>query len=246
MAEPLPRDLAVPNTKTAALRYLAECAAHGYVLFQSGEVPREKAIALFEKFDDRYNVIATRGVRDHARSCGRSCARLVMFPKDVEQSIWLFWLMATEGTGELPEAGNVQDARAPQQRLQWGEQYELVSRPVRRRSGNLHHVWTWVFSDEAYAGWKERLNKAAGRVRSSSERKVDFLVQQVDFIRRVPGFQGINRQKRQLILAANIPREIHELLKLGALGNVVDKSLPVFVAGRTLRAMVEASSPSDA
>lgn len=243
MNDALIKDLPVPTTKAAAMRYLAECAAHGYILYQSGEIQWDKALGLFDKLNERHNVTATRGARDHARSCGRSCARLVMFPKDDGNATWLFWLMATEGTGDIPTAGNVRNAREPAQRLRWGEQYELVARPVRRRSGELHHIWTWVFSNEAYAGWKERLNRAAGRVRSSSERKADFLIQQVDFLRKVPGFQGINRQKRQLVQDADLPRAIHQQLRLTDLGKVVDKRLPVFEPERTLRSLVARRHP---
>lgn len=239
MGQTAPRDLAVPATKTAAMRYLAEQAGHGYVLFQHGEVPADKAIALLEKFDDRYRVLASRGARDHARLRGRSSARLVMFPKDNESGTWYFWLLATEGEGHLPAAGNALDARSPETRLRWSDQYELVSRPVRRRSGELHHVWTWVFTRTSYEGWQERLKKAAGRVRSSKERKPDYLIQQVDFLRMVPGFQGINRQKRSLVLGADIPAAVHASLNLRTLGTVVDKKLSVFVAGRTLRALTE-------
>jgi hypothetical protein len=231
------RDLAVPVTKSAAMRYLAEQVGHGYVLFQHGEVSSAGAVSLLEKFDDRHGVLASRGARDHARSRGRSCARLVVFPKDNDPETLYFWLLATEGDGPLPTAGNAQDARDPNTRLTWSDQYELVARPVRRRSGVLHHVWTWVFTKASYAGWQERLKKAAGRVRSSRDRKPDCLIEQVEFLRKVAGFQGINRQKRELVLGADIPAAFHASLNLRTLGSVVDKKLSVFVEGRTLRTL---------
>lgn len=149
--------------------------------------------------------------------------------------------MGTVGEGPLPSAGNTRDARLPESRLKWGDQYELVSRPVRRRSGELHHVWTWVFTRASYEAWQERLKKAAGRVRSSKERKPDYLVQQIDFLRKVPGFQGINRQKRELVLGADIPAAFHSSLNLRSLGSVVDKKLAVFAPGNTLMAMTQAA-----
>jgi len=82
-----PRDLPVPLTKGAAMRYLAELAGHGYVLFQHGEVPRDKALTLVEKFDIRYRVLAPRGAREHARACGRSVARLVMYAQQRMRSM---------------------------------------------------------------------------------------------------------------------------------------------------------------
>lgn len=236
-----PRDLPVPLTKGAAMRYLAELAGHGYVLYQHGEVPRDKALALVEKFDIRYRVLAPRGAREHARACGRSVARLVMYPKDGDSSMWLFWLLATEGEGLLTVESSTRDARVPATRLAWGEQYELVARPVQRRGVGLRYVWTWVLSDTAYAGWQARLKTAAGRVRSSKERKTTWLDEQVEFLRKVPGFQGINRQKRALILGADIPAEHHSRLNLRNLGSVVDKRLAVFADGRTIRALTAAS-----
>lgn len=250
-------DLLVPTTKTAAMRYLAESAGYGYCLFQQGEVGAEKALSLLTKFEQRYRVLASRGMRDHARSRGMSCARLVMFPKD-DGAVWLFWLLASPGTGDLPSEASTQDARSPATRLRWLDQYELVARPVQRRTpkgqpglptagGRLHHVWTWVMSAACFEGWSGRLETAAGRARSSEAHRSDYLVQQIELLRKVPGFHGINRQKRSLVLAANIPRELHEQLQLRNLGTVVNKSLPVFDATRSLRsAIVARVSTADA
>lgn len=237
-------DVPVAVTKTAAMRYIAEAAGHGYHLFQTGEVQAKKVLSLIEKFDRQYRVLATRGMRDNERSRGRSCARLILFPKDsypVERPDreWLFWLMATDGVGILAEEKCTRDARNPSTRLPWLKQYELVSRPVRRRNGDLDHVWTWVLQDAFMARWRHALHKAAGRVRSSRERKPDYLVKLLTSLRRVPGFQGINRQKKALIINADIPRAWHNELDLKLLGTVVNKALLVFVPERTVVSMLE-------
>jgi hypothetical protein len=223
-----PRDLPVATAKAAAMRYIAECAGYGYVLYQQGKVSPGKLLGLVEKFDDAYGVLASPGAREYARSRGRACARLVAFPsgeKDGDES-WFFWLMSTEGSGKLDDGGNTHDARDPATRLTWGKQYELAARPVLRRRDGLRHVWTWAFSEANYRAWQERLKTAAGRVRSSVERKPDYLRQQVDFLRRVPGFQAINRQKRALITGADIPAEWYQQLDLRHLGTVVDSKQP--------------------
>lgn len=235
---PALRDLAVPVTKTAAMRYIAECVGHGYCLYQAGQLPGAKAQAFVEKMDDLHQVLASRGARDYSRQRGRSCARLVMFPVDETGEAWLFWLLATPGKGALPSQGNTLDARVPETRLQWGNQYELVARPVRRRhSGEVRHVWTWTMTELTYRKWSERLNTAAGRVRSSVERKPDYLLQQIGLLRKVPGFHALNRQKRALIVAADIPRQWHEHLDLRNLGTAVDKKLTMFEPGRTVRSL---------
>lgn len=237
-------DLSIAITKSAAMRYIAETAGHGYHLFQTGTVSAEKIQQLIEKFDKQYRVLATRGMRDNDRLRGRSCARLVLFPKDshpVErpEREWLFWLMATDGVGALVDEKCTLDARQPATRLPWLKQYHLVSRPVRRRNGELTYVWTWVMQEHYIARWRHVFSKAAGRVRSSKERKPDFLVKLVDSLRRVPGFQGINRQKKALIINADIPRLWHAELNLQLLGTVVNKSLQIFNAERTVVSMLE-------
>ena len=236
-------DLPVALTKTAAMRYIAETVGHGYVLFQSGTVPAAKLPHLIEKFDEKYRALATRGMRDNDRLRGRSCARLVVFPKvssPIEQpnGEWLFWLLATEGDGLLPAEKSTQDTRNKVTRLCWEGQYELVSRPVRRRNGDLDYVWTWVFQEPFLERWKRVFAKAAGRVRSSKERKPDYLIKLVTALRNVPGFHGINRQKRALILGADIPKQWHAALSLKYLGSVVNKTLPVFSTGRTVLNMM--------
>jgi len=237
-------DIPVAVTKTAAMRYIAETAGHGYHLFQTGTVPAKKVLSLIEKFDLQYRVLATRGMRDNDRSRGRSCARLILFPKDsypVEKPDreWLFWLMATDGFGTLAEEKCTHDARNPSTRLPWLKQYELVSRPVRRRNGDLDHVWTWVLQDAFMARWRHALHKAAGRVRSSRERKPNYLVKLLTSLRRMPGFQGINRQKKALVGSADIPRAWHEELNLKVLGTVVNKALIVFSPERTVVSVLE-------
>jgi len=232
-------DLPVALTKSAAMRYIAETVGHGYFLFQSGSVPAAKLPRLIEKFDREYRVLATRGMRDNDRIRGRSCARLIVFPKvsfPVEKSEgeWIFWLLATEGGGPLPAEKSTMDARNKVTRLRWEGQYELVSRPVRRRNGDLDYVWTWVFQESFLERWKRVFAKAAGRVRSSKERKPQYLIKLVTSLRNVPGFHGINRQKKALVIGADISKQWHDELNLKYLGSVVNKVLPIFASERTV------------
>jgi hypothetical protein len=132
------------------------------------------------------------------------------------------------------------DARNKVTRLRWEGQYELVSRPVRRRNGELDYVWTWIFQEPFLERWKRVFAKAAGRVRSSKERKPQYLIKLVTSLRNVPGFHGINRQKKTVVIGADIPRYWHDELNLKYLGTVVNKSLPVFHPERTVCAMLQA------
>ncbi|GAC1604214.1 MAG: hypothetical protein NVS3B25_33350 [Hymenobacter sp.] len=241
-------DLPVALTKTAAMRYIAETVGHGYVLFQNGVVPAAKLPQLIEKFDREYRILGTRGMRDNDRLRGRSCTRLIVFPKvsypvEKTEGEWLFWLLATEGDGPFPREMCTQDARNKVTRLRWEGQYELVSRPVRRRNGDLDYVWTWVLQEQFLERWKRVFSKAAGRVRSSKERKPAYLIKLVTALRHVPGFHGINRQKKALIVGADIPKSWHQELNLKYLGTVVNKVLPVFAVDRTIMVMLRAEPP---
>jgi hypothetical protein len=159
---------------------------------------------------------------------------------DLEQMQSLVWsIVEAADEGHLPNEKSTLDARNKVTRLRWEGQYELVSRPVRRRNGDLDYAWTWVFQEPFLARWKRAFAKAAGRVRSSRERKPNYLIRLVTSLRNVPGFHGINRQKKALITGANIPRIWHLELNLKCLGTVVNKALPVFNAGRTVLTMSE-------
>lgn len=233
-------------TKTAAMRYIAETVGHGYYLYQFGEVPAGKVLQLIYKFDEKYQILATRGKRDNDRRHGRSCARLVLFPKESSpierpEKDWIFWLLATEGEGDFPVQKATSDTRQPESRITWGKQYKLVSRPVRKRNGEQAYVWTWAMQEEHYERWKQAFHKAAGRVRSSKQRQSNYLLKLVNSLRRVPGFNGINRQKRALITNANLPTIWRTDLNLQTLGTVVNKGLKIFDKSRTVDTLLRAT-----
>jgi hypothetical protein len=167
----------------------------------------------------------------------------VSFPEERPERDWLFWLMATDGDGDFAREKRTMDARQPASRLSWEKQYNLVSRPVRRRNGDLDYVWTWVLQEGFLARWHHAFKKAAGRVRSSRERKPDYLIKLLASLRRLPGFQGINRQKSAIINGAEIPRHWHTELNLKLLGTVVNKALPVFHPERTVENMLNSATP---
>lgn len=229
-------ELLVPVTKSAAMRYIAETVGYGYYLHQSGAIPASKVLGVIEKMESKYRVLASRGTRDNDRLRGRSCSRLVVFPQTEELGgLWLYWLLGTEGEGVFTTENGVLDARQPGQRLRWEDQYELVARPVcRRGSGQVHYVWTWVFTEHMRGRWDRAFKRAAGRVRSSQEKKPSYLISLVENLRKVPGFHGLNKQKLAILKTADIPKAYHDELDLGRLGTVVNKALPVFDPKRTV------------
>jgi hypothetical protein len=100
-----------------------------------------------------------------------------------------------------------------------------------------------VLQERFISRWRHAFEKAAGRVRSSRERKPDYLIKLVASLRRLPGFQGINRQKNAIIIGANIPPHWHTELNLKLLGTVVNKALPVFHTERTVENMLNSANP---
>ena len=256
-------EMLVPVTKSAALRYILETVEHGYYHYCFNVLAPEKVLRFAAKMES-YDVLATRGARAYAKEKGRASARLVLFPLDDARrgqapgeisedtqlqtyrplGLWVYYLLATDGTGVVHEKERLRDARV-EPRLPWQRyypgrgglqpQYDLVARPVRTRDQRTIYRWTWRMSPFMFglmAGW---VNDGATRVRSSSEKNPAYLLQALDGLRKLPGFKGVREQARHIVLGADIP-------KMGGLdthiGGYTDKAQPVFLPGRTLGAML--------
>lgn len=237
----------VPVTKAAALRYVLECVEHGYHHYTLGRIPCSKVDAFVTKMVTRYATDATRGARAWARQKDKACARLVLYPLTDQSGDWQFFLLATDGAGLVHEQQSLMDARKPDERLQWHEQYkdgsvrpqyELVGRPVRARTGSTHR-WTWRMSDSCFTTMKNWIEVGAQRVRSSQDKDPARLVAAIDALRKMPGFRGVREQKRQLILEADIPKNYSPMLMNTEIGGYVDKQLAVFNKNRTMTRLLE-------
>lgn len=257
-------EILVPTTKSAAMRYMLEAVEHGYHHYHFGVLPSEKVLSVATRLAEKYNVLATRSAREYAKKKNRACARLVLFPLDDQRDnydpakvatedrtlrsyrprgSWVYYLLATDGTGPVHEQEKLRDARE-EPRLQWQRyyltqaglqpQYELVARPVRSRNGTAYH-WTWRMSSFLYDlmdGWTK---KAAGRVRSSKEKHPHYLIAALDALRSQPGFRLVREQARRIIINADIPKDAEVDTHIGG---YTDKSQQVFLPGRTLGALL--------
>jgi len=259
-------EMLIPATKSAAMRYLLECVEHGYHHYNYGLLPAEKVLGFAGKMLEKYDVLATRSAREYAKKKNRASVRLVLFPLDDQRDnlpaaklaaedrtlptyrprgMWAYYLLGTDGTGVFHEQEKLRDARK-EPRLPWQRyyaehalqpQYDLVSRPVRTRTGLEYH-WTWKMSPFLYDLMTTWTNKAAGRARSSEEKDPAYLIAVLNGLRSQPGFKLVREQARSIILAADIPKtagvDTH-------IGGYTDKSQTVFHPDRTLGSLLAAA-----
>ncbi len=235
----------VPTSQAAALRYLLECDDHGHCHYARGSLSASKAAGFAEKMAGLYPILASRGARQWAKSKGNANVRLVIFPTLEDPTMFHYYLLVTDGTGEIHEREQLTDARSPAGRLQfwklyskgYAPAYELVARPVKGHKG-VTHRWTWVMSEFLFAKMADWLAKGAARARSSRAKKADYLYKAIQGLRAMPGFNGIRLQKRQLVQSTDMPPEFVEAAQLDRLGGYVDKALTVFSPERTLSAVL--------
>lgn len=248
------RMLPVPATKTAAMRYVLECVAMGYFFFIAGRIPAAKVPAFVGKMAERYNVLASRNARAWSREKGRANSRLVLAPAEEGNpgGVWLYWLLATAGTGLVHEQEPVADARNPETRIAWPKAYDkngvgdwhpmyiLSARPVRSaKRGDIHRL-TWIMSARFCEQMRRWIHTGAGRARSSAGKDTRYLQQAVDALRHLPGFKGVREQKRQLLREADLPHAVWDALALKNIGPYIDKHLAVFRAGDTVASRLQA------
>lgn len=235
----------VPNSQAAALRYILECVENGYFHYVRGSLSASKVDGFAEKMAELYPILATRGARQWAKSKGKANVRLVIFPAIEDPTMFHYFILATDGTGEIHEREQLSDARNPSRRLQfwklydkgYAPAYELVGRPVKGRKVTTHR-WTWVMSAFLFAKMAEWLAKGAARARSSQSKKSDYLYKAIQGLRAMPGFSGIRLQKRLLVQCTDMPQEFVEAANLDRLGGYIDKALTVFSQERTLSSVL--------
>jgi hypothetical protein len=241
----VPDLILVPNSQAAALRYLLECVENGYYHYTRGSLSARKVAGFAVKMAGLYPILATRGARQWSKSQGRANVRLVIFPTLEDPTMFHYFILATEGTGDIHEREQLSDARNPAGRLQfwklydkgYAPAYELVARPINGRNG-VTHRWTWVMSDFLFRKMGEWLARGAARARSSHAKRADYLFRAIQGLRAMPGFNGIRQQKRQLVQSTDMPQEFVDAATLDKLGGYVDKALTIFNPSRTLSAVL--------
>lgn len=185
----------IPNSKRAAMRILLETVQRGSRYWLSGTVAPEKAMGFAEKMAQRNRSDATQAQRAYAKSKGLANTSLLMYPEDNATLRW--WLLATPGKGAVHHQERLLDTHHPRTRLTWDDQYELVHAQRPRSQGGGRH-WTWQLTSSRYAALEASMQQLASAHGWPSERQ-DDLAALVQAVMRMPGFQGVREQIKQLL-----------------------------------------------
>lgn len=140
-------DPEIARYQTAAMQRLLDGVVHGYGHHADGLVTAAKAPALADKFDRLYGVGATRNQRAYRKTKGQANTLLFLHPERASPH-FRCWLLATEGDGLIHERERLADARLSDQRLCWGDRFELIHLPRQGRGVR----WTWRMTDAEYQG----------------------------------------------------------------------------------------------
>lgn len=181
-------DLAIYRYKTACMQRIQNLVVKGYTRYTSGVVIHTKALNLVEKFQRQYDIHLNENQRLYRKKKGLANAKLIMYPKPNSQA-FLWWLLVTDGNGTVVTQENLKGAVDASTRLQWFDDYELVTM---LREGREKPNITWRMTKQCFNAWHTRIRHA---VRSRSD--VNFK-QTTWSLHRVPGFSELRIQVKQL------------------------------------------------
>ncbi len=114
----------LPRNQTQAMRLLLDYVKSKHYFYQSGWISIEKLPAFVAEMHAKIGIGMTRHQRDYARKQGKSCGHLILIkPQDLRQlEGWgkvNFYLLWSQGKGEMEVFPRYKDARKPYQRLQF-------------------------------------------------------------------------------------------------------------------------------
>ncbi|ORE88772.1 hypothetical protein ATO7_02815 [Oceanococcus atlanticus] len=185
-------DPKVYEGKIATMRHMLHAVSHGYHHWTGGRVPAAKALNLAAKFAELYGVDLGRNRRYRRRAASKANAQLFFYPiADSQDLAW--WLLATDGEGNVHRQENLKDTRIKHQRLNWLGEYEVAhhSRPETPKPS-----YSWRMTAKTYDNWKIRLKHAGSSADTSLMR------QAVWSLYRTPGAAVIRKQVGHLMALA--------------------------------------------
>ena len=181
-------DLAIYRYKTACMQRIQALAVRGYGRYISGTIGHKKALKLVQKFQEKYHTDLNENQRVYRKKKGLANTKLIMYPK-ANSNEFLWWLLVTEGKGEVEKLEALKGVTEARTRLQWFDDYEMVKI---LRDGRAKPNITWRMTKQWYNSWHTRIRHA---VRSNSEMN---LKQTTWSLHRVPGFSELRLQVKQL------------------------------------------------
>lgn len=177
--------------KAVLMQRLLDAVVRGYEWHVYGIISLQKAEPLVEKFAERYGIDLNANQRAYRKRLGRANARLFLYTSP-ECTDMYWWLLATPGTGKVREEERLMHAIKDRQRIQIGNDYELVRR-TRSRAHGGGMVWTWKMTRTCYTRWRERIILSCRRFDPGAVK------QAVASLYRVPGFSGNRQQVGKLV-----------------------------------------------
>lgn len=181
-------DFEVERYKTAVMQRIQQAAARGYAWYTSGLVHHEKALNLCNKFARLYGVNLNENQRSYRKRKQHANSMLFIYPKK-DSPYLLWWLLATDGEGEIHKNEKLISIHDNHRRLVWDDDYELVMMP---KAGAKPRI-TWRMTRKCYQEWNDRIRKAI------RQKYTDDSARQAAWsLKRTPGFGGIREQVMKL------------------------------------------------
>ena len=144
-------ELPVIRYKTLLMQRLLDLVRHGYRHHASGVVSAERALALGEKFGERYEVFLNMNQRAYRKGLGKANARLML--ADLERGDALHWfLLVTDGEHAAYKLEKLKDALVQGERVHVSG-YELLRLPHSKAAGGGVRL-TWRMTTETERQWR--------------------------------------------------------------------------------------------
>ncbi len=192
-------DPTIPVAMDRAMDLITVAVSKGWHWYVAGEIEASKALALAQRFNERYGLDADRFQRSRARSKGAATFQLFFWPLAGKTTL-AWYLLRSEGEHPLLSLETWRDAQEASSRIQWPFWYELVRTPVpmahRKKLSGPHSkavksvTWTWRLVDEV----KDSLRADIRRNAQSSK----GLVAIVESLKRTNGSRGARDDVKQL------------------------------------------------
>ncbi|ASW04406.1 hypothetical protein CJU94_40395 (plasmid) [Paraburkholderia aromaticivorans] len=184
-------ELQVIRYKTLLMQRLLDMVRHGYRHHASGVVSAERAQALCNKFQERYEVFLNMNQRAYRKGLGKANARLMLADLDRGDSL-LWFLMVTDGEHAAHKLEKLKDA------LEQGERvhvtgYELLKLPHSKAAGGGVRL-TWRMTTETERQWRFQIRSTV-----RSRRADDLVAGLVRSLYQTPGFHTTRYQVGKLV-----------------------------------------------
>lgn len=178
--------------KTDVMQEMQHYVSHGYYYWTTGAVHVMRALSLAHKFDHHYQVSSDRNRRARTRAIGQATSVFILYPSS-DSAMFSWWLLASEGAGNVHVMEVLKDTRLPGERLCWGADYELAKAT---KAGRGKPFWSWRMTGTCWAGWQERIRRAGRSQNDAHMRQVIYSLY------RVPGFATNRSQVGKLVALA--------------------------------------------